>query len=1122
MPDEIVEALRRAVDGWWDEGRRAKYVCPYAIGRGGEGWVIAAERHAAELTFGAPCASYVAIKFPPLEADGHALGTVTIRSASAERICAEHERRSRLGKLPHLGQAPEIRSFPRSRLRDFGLYVDLSEEDVPVLITPLSLDRAGGPVPVTLRDAIPPDGLWCAREIENWRVVARSLALALWCMHANGWAHGDVKPDNIVLYQSRGVWRGVNVIDFGLLCPDFPQAMQFDRDTSGSPHYVRPERFVPGFSIAQGKVVRLLMRLRPSTEDAYALGVVLIEALLGARRCRELREEARAHQPGGVDDRARRHAAGRDYGVLLRDEARRLAEDRRAPQARTLAYQLCVNHLLRWPAASQEATGIDILSAFLQAVDTHLPRAAGAGGAGRYWTLSTQISALRALRGANPEPTCEAYADAGAPETADTVQACADLLRRGHGRKAAADLERVLLRRIEAGAPLRGREEAYEFAHGLRLFAGLLMLREGEFERAARMVDRARAWLSGAPAEEGARAIVAWWADHLAARIAEHERAEQRRGLVYVYGWGEPEPPAGDRPPEIVPPAELDVPEPFRGGDRREAEKARAWYFSLECDRALHRRHLSDEALLGAMQQQRGASESSYESAYGALQIARSFLVSSQRGKAEAWHSIMPMLVLSAAWALVKNLHHEYAAALIVAASAVRSAFRARLPGALALAPSAGAEPPPPLLGDAARDATTVNQPRGAEPALDAPPSAPTRGMAGPGNPVAEHLQRGGADREECLIAAAECALKAAELYARLDVPEKGWQARLLAAECYRWCDAPENRAQALRWLSLASNNASLAGQRVSREEDAKRAAAAAAAWARSAEVGYKGTAGGDPGAFFTRAMLNRYGVGMAEVFGGTLAVDLLDERGRPAPGEAFRALLAQARRPEIGALRALEEATLLDLGCGLGQDSLAAAQEGFRRVRGVDSMEFCVQQANRARQKKQAPWWDSIELVRAELTSVQAWGGESYTAVLCHEALTRITHRGRLLQQIRKALQPGGVLLLAEWIQKRPASHGDFRRLCETTWLTGLETLDGYLWLLREAGFSAVHVEERGRDMHAFFSSCHATVTRLKDGDPSLDPAALERGRADLGVLAELSADDRPLGWCFIVAARQ
>lgn len=1122
MPDDIVEALRRAVDGWWDEERRVKYVCPYAIGRGGEGWVIAAERHAVELTFGAPCASYVAIKFPPLESDGQALGTVTIHRASAERIRAEHERRSRLGKLPHLGQAPEIRSFPRSRLRDFGLYVDLSEEDVPVLITPLSLDRAGGPVPVTLRDAIPSEGLWCAREIENWRVVARALALALWCMHANGWAHGDVKPDNIVLYQSRGMWRGVNVIDFGLLCPDFPQAMQFDMDAPGSPHYVRPERFVPGFSLASAKVARLLVRLRPSTEDAYAVGVVLLEALLGARRCRELREEARAHQPSGANDRARRHGAGRDYGVLLREEARRLAEDRRAPEARTLAYQLCMNHLLRWPAPSPDATGIEVLSAFLQAVDTHLPRAAAAGSAGRYWTLSTQISALRALRGANPEPTCEAYADAGVPETAETVVQCADLLRRGHGRKAAAELERVLLRRFESVAPLRDRAEAYEIAHGIRLFAGVLMLREGEFERGARMVRLVGEWLAGVKAEEDDRAIVAWWAAHLAARIEEHERAEQRRALGYVYGWGEPEAPAGDRPGSSFPAGpELEAPEAFPGGadsrDRREAEKARAWCFSLECDRALHRRGLCDDALLGAMRHQREASESSYESAYGALQIARSFLVNAQRGKPEAWHSIMHMLVLSTAWALVKNLHHEYAAALIVAASAVRSAFRGRLPDASA----AAAEPMPPR-DDVAREATTVNQPRGADRTTTTPPPPPERPLAAPPNPVAEHLLRGGADREECLIAAAECALKAAELFARLDVPDKGWQARLLAAECYRWCDAPENRAQAIRWLSLASNNAALTGQRVSREEDAKRAAAAAAAWARSAEIAYKGTAGGDPGAFFTRALFNRYGVGMSEIFGGALTVDLLDDRGRPCPGEAFRALLAQAMGPELGALRGLEEATLLDLGCGLGQDSLAAAQEGFRRVRGVDSMEFCVKQADRTRQKKPSPWRDSIEFVRADVTSVQAWGGESYTVVLCHEALTRITHRGRLLQQIRKTLQPGGVLLLAEWIQKRPASHGDFRKLCETTWLTGLETLDGYLWLLREAGFKALSVEERGRDMHAFFSNCHATVQRFKDVDPSLDPAALERGRADLGALTELSADDRPLGWCFIVAARQ
>lgn len=99
-----------------------------------------------------------------------------------------------------------------------------------------------------------PHALWLARQV----------AEALAALHAHGWLHGDVKPDNIVA-STQG---HATLIDLGFaarldsLLVGPPDAFR------GSPRYAAPERWSTKHRVA-------------AASDLYSLGVTLFELLAG-------------------------------------------------------------------------------------------------------------------------------------------------------------------------------------------------------------------------------------------------------------------------------------------------------------------------------------------------------------------------------------------------------------------------------------------------------------------------------------------------------------------------------------------------------------------------------------------------------------------------------------------------------------------------------------------------------------------------------------------------------------------------------------------------------------------------------------------------------------------------
>lgn len=95
--------------------------------------------------------------------------------------------------------------------------------------------------------------------------IARQCCRALHDLCQAGYAHGDVKPDNVVM-DADGV---VKLVDLGFACPlDATCAADDERPLTGTPHYLAPESLLqkPG---------------DPILRDMYSLGVMLYRMLTG-------------------------------------------------------------------------------------------------------------------------------------------------------------------------------------------------------------------------------------------------------------------------------------------------------------------------------------------------------------------------------------------------------------------------------------------------------------------------------------------------------------------------------------------------------------------------------------------------------------------------------------------------------------------------------------------------------------------------------------------------------------------------------------------------------------------------------------------------------------------------
>jgi serine/threonine-protein kinase PknK len=285
------------------------------------------------------------------------------------------------------------------------------------------------------------------------RVLDRT-ARALSAVHAQGFVHGDVKPDNLIVTPDASE---LSLIDLGMACPP-----GFSGEPSGSPRYMAPESWrgevSPAADVyALGLTVREL--LVPPSDEQFATGQAadyLARALL-----------PRAPLPAWVPapfaallasacepDRALRPSSARELlealGELAATLEPQLARELNGPAAEARSAAERANALTALPLCGQEEA-LASLGAALH--DSELMAVVGPVGSGRSRLVRDAVFALQSERAARAEPVPSYRVVTRLPQTLDEGPLVLHVLRADS--VALSELHALLLAARVAGSECR-------------------------------------------------------------------------------------------------------------------------------------------------------------------------------------------------------------------------------------------------------------------------------------------------------------------------------------------------------------------------------------------------------------------------------------------------------------------------------------------------------------------------------------------------------------------------------------------------------------------------------------------------------------------------------------------
>lgn len=158
----------------------------------------------------------------------------------------------------------------------------------------------------------------------------------------------------------------------------------------------------------------------------------------------------------------------------------------------------------------------------------------------------------------------------------------------------------------------------------------------------------------------------------------------------------------------------------------------------------------------------------------------------------------------------------------------------------------------------------------------------------------------------------------------------------------------------------------------------------------------------------------------------------------------------------------------VLDAGCGLGGCAIRLVQGFGCRVTGVNITPFQVTEANRA--ARAAGVGDAVEVVEADFTDT-GLADASHSVVWALESVVHVEDKDAFLREAYRVLQPGGRLMIAEYlVRESPPLSGrdtaDLATWCRGWAMPGLLTETGYRDRLSAAGFEDVRVLDLSRNV--------------------------------------------------------
>jgi serine/threonine-protein kinase len=205
---------------------------------------------------------------------GHRLGNYVIGGPIGEGASARvyEARHTRLGHCVAVKVVPRETTRPLRFEREVHALAAIRSRHVPQ-VHDVGVLPDGAPYVVmerlrgeTLGELLERCG---ALDIEQTLEIGAQIAAALEAIHAAGWVHRDVKPNNVVLHQEGDGQHVAKLYDFGIAypLPDAPLQSARRGSVDGTPEYMSPEQ-ARGFPVGPAS-------------DVFSLGSVIYEMLVG-------------------------------------------------------------------------------------------------------------------------------------------------------------------------------------------------------------------------------------------------------------------------------------------------------------------------------------------------------------------------------------------------------------------------------------------------------------------------------------------------------------------------------------------------------------------------------------------------------------------------------------------------------------------------------------------------------------------------------------------------------------------------------------------------------------------------------------------------------------------------
>jgi arsenite methyltransferase len=212
----------------------------------------------------------------------------------------------------------------------------------------------------------------------------------------------------------------------------------------------------------------------------------------------------------------------------------------------------------------------------------------------------------------------------------------------------------------------------------------------------------------------------------------------------------------------------------------------------------------------------------------------------------------------------------------------------------------------------------------------------------------------------------------------------------------------------------------------------------------------------------------------------------------------------------------------LLDVASGSGASALLAARELGASVVGVEYGADAVRAATEAAGSVRLG--ARVSFVQGDAEALPVDDG-AFDVALCECSLCTFPDQARAMAELRRALRPGGRLVLSDVIAEKERLPASLRGDLATIACVGSALpVDGYERLLAEAGFEAVRIESRDEDAARLAERVEERLRGarlLGFGSLAELPLSVEDALARIGEVREAIAGGA-LGYAIFSAVRE